>query len=90
MPGIAGSDERFRCGRWVVSSELSIAELLAKCEEPTSRQVTTEDVWVAGKSGRFKAGTTTKEVWRYDRGSRAAAMLVTIVDGTVESLEREK
>jgi hypothetical protein len=33
-------------------------------------------------------GTVTREVWRYDRGSRAEAMVVTIVDGKIESMER--
>ncbi len=88
-PGIATCDESFRCGQWLVTSDMAVAELLKKCGEPSSRQVSTEDVraHVAG-GGSQKLGTTTREVWRYDRGSRAAAMIVTLVDGKIESIER--
>jgi len=88
-PGVAASDESFRCGQWLVTSEMPVAELLKKCGEPSSRQVSTEDVrgHVAG-GGSEKLGTTTKEIWRYDRGSRAGAMIVTIIGGKIESIER--
>ena len=88
MPGIAASDELFRCGSWLVSTQTSVAELLQKCGEPSSRQVSTEDTraHVVG-GGTQKVGTTTTEIWRYDRGSK---MLVTIVDGNIQSIERGK
>jgi hypothetical protein len=35
-------------------------------------------------------GTSKTEIWRYDRGSMAAAMIVTIVDGQIQSIERGK
>ena len=90
-PSIAACDELFRCGSWLVSSELSVAELLQKCGEPSSRRVSTEDVrtHVVG-GGTEKVGTTTTEIWRYDRGSGAAAMIVTIVGGKIQSIERGK
>jgi hypothetical protein len=87
VPRIAMSDEYFRCGNWVVSADLSVAELLSKCGKPSSEKVSTEDVRnVYGA----KVGTSTTQVWRYDRGSRAAAMIVTIVDGQIRSMERGK
>src|SRR5579863_5271638 len=87
-PKIAVCDEQFRCGSWLVSTQTSVAELLQKCGEPSSRQVSTEDAraHVVG-GGTQKVGTTTTEIWRYDRGSR---MLVTIVDGNIQSIERGK
>lgn len=85
-PGVAPCDE-FRCGHWLVSSEISVADLLAKCGEPASRKVATHDVF---SSHGVSVGTTTIEVWRYDRGSRANAMIVTVVDGKIESIESEK
>jgi hypothetical protein len=87
-PRIAACDEQFRCGSWLVSTQTSVAELLQKCGEPSSRQVSTEDAraHVAG-GGSQKVGTTTTEIWHYDRGSK---MLVTIVDGTIQSIERGK
>jgi hypothetical protein len=87
-PKSAPCDELFRCGSWLVSSQTSVAELLQKCGEPSSRQVSTEDAraHVVG-GGTQKVGTTTTEIWRYDRGSK---MIVTIVDGTIQSIERGK
>lgn len=86
-PVFAG-DEVFRCGSSIISTELSVAELLAKCGEPSSRQVSTEDVRarVAG-GGTQKVGTTTVEKWRYER-SRAVPMVVIIVDGKIQSIDR--
>jgi hypothetical protein len=88
MPKSAACDELFRCGSWLVSSQTSVAELLQKCGEPSSRQVSTEDAraHVVG-GGTQKVGTTTTEIWRYDRGSK---MIVTIVDGNIQSIERGK
>lgn len=87
-PAAASCDE-FRCGQWLVSSETSVADLVKKCGEPTSRQVSTEDVRAhAAGGGTQKLGTVPREVWRYNGSSRAEAMVVTIVDGKIESIER--
>jgi len=87
IPAVSTGDEQFRCGGSIISVESSVAELLRKCGEPTSRQVSTEDVraHVVG-GGTEKLGTTTVEKWRYDRGSRAP-MIVTIADGKIQSIE---
>lgn len=79
-------DGYYRCGSWLVSSDTPLAELLKKCGEPTSKQVSIEDV--TGEYGQ-KLGTTRVETWRYDRGSRAAAMIVKVVDGKLESIKSE-
>jgi hypothetical protein len=91
LPLQAMGDEQFRCGQWLVSGETSVAELVKKCGEPSSKEVSSEDVRtrVAG-GGTEKIGTATKEVWHYDRGSRAEPMIVTIIDGKIESMERGK
>jgi Protein of unknown function (DUF2845) len=87
MPGICLSDESFRCGSWLVSADMSVEELLNKCGKPTSQEVSTHDV---RNLYGAKVGTSTAEIWRYDRGSRAAPMIVTIVDGQIQSIERAK
>ncbi len=82
--------ETFRCGQWIATRDMSVEELLEKCGEPASRTVETHDVYgptVTG-SGRVKRGTTTIEKWTYDRGSQAFKMVVTIVDGKIQSMER--
>ena len=85
-PSAGVCDGYFRCGQWLVSAETSLAELLRKCGEPSSKRVSVQDVH--GANGQ-KLGTTRVETWRYDRGSRAAAMIVKVVDGKVESVESE-
>jgi len=85
-PSVGICDGYFRCGSWLVSSDTPVAELLKKCGEPSSRKVSIQDVF--GSFGQ-KLGTTRVETWRYDRGSRAAAMIVTVVDGKVQAVESE-
>jgi hypothetical protein len=83
-PDICVSDGYFRCGSWLVSAEMSVTELLKKCGAPSAKQSSTEDVHIFNGE---KVGTSTTEVWRYDRGSRSAPMIVTIVDGQIRSIK---
>ncbi len=82
--------ESFRCGQWIASEDMSVEELLQKCGAPTQKTSETIDVYgpsVSG-AGRVKRGTSVIEKWTYDRGSQAAPMVVTIVDGKITSMER--
>ena len=82
--------ESFRCGQWIASEDMSVKELLQKCGEPTQKTAETIDVYgpsVSG-AGRVKRGTSVIEKWTYNRGSQAAPMVVTIVDGKIKSMER--
>ncbi|HEY6124268.1 MAG TPA: DUF2845 domain-containing protein [Steroidobacteraceae bacterium] len=92
LPLAASADESFRCGNWIASSSMSVEELLQKCGEPTSRSTQTEDVMVRNRDNGLmtKVGETQIETWIYERGSQAAAMVVTIVDGRIKKLERQK
>jgi len=90
LMGNAALAESFRCGQWIASEDMSVEELLQKCGEPTQKSSETIDVYgptVSG-GGRVKRGTSTIEKWTYDRGSQAAPMVVTIVDGKIRSMER--
>jgi hypothetical protein len=84
--------DSMRCGKWVVTSDVTIDELVSKCGEPASKQVSTRDIYGAGigaTAGRTrKVGVSTTEYWTFDRGSRAFRMIVTIIDGKVASIER--
>jgi len=86
VPSRGICDGYFRCGSSLVSSDTPLTELLKKCGEPSSKKISVEDAF--GQYGQ-KTGTTRVETWRYDRGSRAAAMIVKIVDGKIESIEGE-
>jgi len=87
LPRICMSDEFFRCGRWLVSADMSVAELLENCGEPSSQQISTED---DRNEYGAKVGIWTTEIWRYDRGSSSAPMIVIIVNGQIRSIERGK
>ena len=92
LPFAASADEKFRCGNWIASSDMSVDELVQKCGEPTSRSSRTEDVKVRNRNNglMLKVGETLIETWTYDRGPRAAPMVVTIVDGRIKSIDRQK
>lgn len=81
--------ETFRCGQWIATKDMSVAELLERCGEPTTRSVRQEDIFARGAGGgTHRIGTSTIETWTYDRGSQSFAMIVTIVDGKIKSMER--
>ncbi len=85
------ADETFRCGKWLVSSDLSPAEVLQKCGEPHRREERTQDVLTRNQFDLMvKTGETVIETWIYDRGTQAAPMVVTIVDGKIKSIERAR
>src|SRR4051812_351584 len=85
------ADETFRCGKWIATSEMTVVELTEKCGEPTSRSAKTEDVMVRNNNFGLmvKVGETTLETWVYDRGANPD-MVVTIVDGHIKSIDRQK
>jgi hypothetical protein len=85
------ADESFRCGKWVVTSAMTLGEIESKCGPPASRTSRTEDIRARNVNTGLmvKRGETTIETLTWDRGSRAAAMVVTVVDGTIKSIERK-
>jgi len=86
----AHAGESIRCGRWVVDSSVTVEELVKKCGEPASVRREESDVRVPGPQGTYKIGTTITEYWTYDRGTQAAAVIVTIKEGKIRSIEREE
>ena len=84
------SAEGFRCGQRIATPDMTVAELLEACGEPTTKNVEIVDVYgpnVHG-GGNVKRGTVTVETWTYDRGSQAFAMVVTIEEGKIRKMER--
>jgi hypothetical protein len=84
------SAESMRCGNSIVDETVSVADLLAKCGEPLSKDVRTEDVFARNPDTGFnrKIGTKIIERWIYQRSNRSLPMAVTIIDGKVNKLER--
>jgi hypothetical protein len=82
LPSVCRADGFFRCGSSLVSADVSVAELVKKCGQPSSKEVSTHDVYKQG----VRVGPSTTEIWRYDRGYSAAPMIVTIIDGRIQSI----
>ncbi len=82
--------EGFRCGQRIATPDMTVAELLEACGEPTTKNVEIVDVYGPNTqgAGNIKRGTVTVETWTYDRGSQASAMVVRIEDGTIRKMER--
>jgi hypothetical protein len=89
--GSANADS-FRCGQRIATEDMTVEELLEACGEPTSRTVETVDIYgpnVHG-AGNVKRGTSTVEKLTYDFGPQTFDMIVTIVDGEIQGIERSK
>jgi hypothetical protein len=83
--------ETFRCGSRVISTDTTAAEILELCGQPDSQTSVTEPVRVRTPAGGMVTnGETTKEQWVYARGNQAQPMVVTIIDGKVKSIERQR
>jgi len=84
--------ETFRCGKWIISPDMTPSELTSKCGPPTSHDSRTEDIKARNRNNGLliKTGETTTETWIYDRGPQAAPMVVIIVDGRIKSIERQE
>ena len=80
-PGVCLADGNFRCGNYLVSADESVAGLVKKCGQPASRDVSTQDVH---NDRGVKIATSTTEVWHYEQ------MVVTIVDGQIQSIDRAR
>lgn len=82
--------EGFRCGQRIATPDMTVAELLEACGEPTDKSVEVVDVYGPNTqgAGNIKRGTVTVEIWTYDRGSQAFAMVVTIEDGKIKKMMR--
>ena len=85
----AFAGESFRCGQWIVTDELTVSELVAKCGEPKLKR--SEEVEVRAKvgTGSVSRGTTLVEHWTYVLSSGAHYELK-IVDGDIQSIARVK
>ena len=84
------ADEPMRCGNWLIAMPVSLDELLHKCGEPSSKEVSTEDIRAAGKSGSGSRaiGTTTTEKWTYRSSEQSLPTIVTIIDGKVTRIAK--
>src|SRR5882672_990411 len=89
LPASVLAGDSFRCGQWIVTDELTVSELVAKCGEPELKR--SEEVEVRGKvgTGSVSRGTSLIERWTYVLSS-GARYEVKIVDGDIQSVARVK
>lgn len=88
----SASGDSFRCGQRIATEDMTVEELLEACGEPTRRTVEIVDVYgpnVHG-AGNVKRGTSTIEKWTYDFGPQTFDMVVTVVDGEIQGIERAR
>ena len=84
----ARADDTFRCGGKIISSGMTMVDVLAKCGEPTLRNVEEVPQQVRRANGStYVAGTVTVEVWTYDRGSSSFPAVLRFEGGKVTSIE---
>lgn len=84
------SADSMRCGKWVVSESVTLDELVNKCGQPVSRDVSRDEIYITNVNGmRVKTGNfTVTERWIYQRTPGKLPMAVVIVDGKIVSLTR--
>lgn len=70
--GTSVNADSFGCGRWVVSEDLSPAQIREKCGEPDSKTSETVEVCGGGaiRGAAIKLGTSTIERWTYNAARR--------------------
>ena len=91
LQAVPAHAQSMRCGNSLIEPGATMSEVLKKCGEPQSRMQITEPVRARRPNGTtYVVGTTTSEVWRYDRGYGKFPVLLTFAEGTLERMEFER
>ena len=74
--------ETLRCGSSLVQPGVTVGFVQEKCGPPKSRETFSEPVMARRANGTaYEVGTTSKEVWRYQRGNGSFPALLTFEGG---------
>ena len=88
LPAAADS---MRCGSSLISEGATAGEVLQKCGEPDSHTQISEPIYARRPNGTtYIVGTTTQEIWRYQRRSGQFPANLTFEGGVLKKLEFEK
>jgi hypothetical protein len=83
--------DTLRCGSALIKEGDTQGYVQEKCGEPQSKQTYTEPVMARRVDGTaYEVGTTSKDVWRYQRGSGSFPAVLTFEKGVLKKLEFEK
>jgi hypothetical protein len=83
--------QTLRCGSSLIQPGATQGYVIEKCGAPSSKEVFTEPVMARRVDGStYQAGTTSKDIWRYKRGSGQVPAVLTFEMGVLKKLEFEK
>ncbi len=87
-PAFANS---LRCGSALIREGDTQGYVQDKCGQPESKQTYTEPVRALRPNGTsYEVGSTSKDVWRYQRGSGSFPAVLTFEKGVLTKLEFER
>ena len=83
--------DTLRCGGALIREGDTQGYVQEKCGEPESKQTYTEPVRAIRPNGTsYEVGTTSKDVWRYQRNSGSLPAVLTFEKGVLTKLEFER
>jgi hypothetical protein len=83
--------DTLRCGNVLIRAGAAAAYVLAKCGTPDAKSQLTEPVWARRLNGTtYVVGTTTQDIWRYERRPGQFPAVLTFEGGVLRKLEFEK
>ena len=83
--------DTLRCGSSLIKEGDTQGDVQDKCGEPQSKQTYTEPVLARRENGTaYEVGTTSRDVWRYKRGSGEFPAVLTFEGGVLKKLEFER
>jgi hypothetical protein len=86
-PGTSAADT-FRCGPSIIDTGMIAAEVVAKCGEPNSREVTSEPIRARRPNGStYIVGTTSRELWIFERDPGQFRAHLTFEQGRLTKIE---
>jgi hypothetical protein len=77
----------WRCGSRLVGAGDAIEDVLARCGEPTARELSTEIVTRRVSCDLAVTRVVAIEQWTYNRGSKQFVRLLTFRDGTLVDID---
>lgn len=88
MAAVPAHADTLRCGSVLIREGAVASYVQQKCGAPASKETVTEPVRARGVNGTtYEVGTTSKDIWRYDRGSRQLPVVMTFEGGVLKKLE---
>jgi hypothetical protein len=83
--------DTLRCGSSLISEGAAQVYVREKCGEPNSKMDVTEPVMARRPDGfAYQVGTTTQEIWRYQRAPGKFPAVLTFEGGVLKKLDFEK